>query len=91
MNKLIQLFLTQGVTDDERASLTQEEREMIADVAFENGYAIIPDPLTLRWFFVRVKSKREVLHTQNMWRRGPRMRPHPRSRKRVLRKPRRRF
>lgn len=85
-SRIIKLMTTQGVSDEERRSLSLAEKEAVQDIAMENGYSIARDFLSGRWFFIKTKSDREVEAMHNMWRRGPRQRPHPRSRprKRVI-------
>lgn len=80
--RIIQFMTRRGMTESERRALSPTEKEVMADIAFENGYGFARDVFTGRWFFVRVKSPREVQAMHSMWKRGPRKRPHPRSRRR---------
>jgi hypothetical protein len=85
VDKLVEHMKHRGVTDDERCSMTPAEREAMKDIADEHGCAIMFDVLRQRWVFVQVMHPREVAATQSTWKRGPRMRPHPRSRRRWTR------
>jgi hypothetical protein len=80
--QVIQLMTRHGITDTERVSLSTVEREVMAEMAFENGYSILFEPLLQRWLFVRTKHPREVQAMRSMWLRGPRKVRHPRSRRR---------
>lgn len=85
VDKFIEHMKRRGLSDAERLAMTPTERETMKDIADEHGCAIMFDVLRQRWVFVQVMHPRAVASMHSTWKRGPRMRPHPRSRRRWTR------
>ena len=79
---VVHFMKTQGVTEEERKSLSDEERHAMQRIALKAGCAIVRDAITGRWFFVQAVHERELRAIERWYKTGPRQRPHPRTRPR---------